>query len=94
MYRPKLCEQETTIVWDEETKQASIYTASPVTMRKLDKLCAECPDVYANTWADISGTAKRYTVNARYVRFGKPPTEARKECGRKLSERRKINKVY
>ena len=39
-------EQETSIVWDEEEQIAHIYAASPVTMRKLDKLVAEFPDVY------------------------------------------------
>ena len=32
-------EQETSIVWDEEEKVARIWTASPVSMRKLDRLC-------------------------------------------------------
>ena len=34
-------EQETSIVWDEEEKVARIYTASPVSMRKLDRLCED-----------------------------------------------------
>ena len=45
-------EQETSIVWDEEEQIAHIYAASPVTMRKLDKLVAEFPDVYKCVWID------------------------------------------
>ena len=36
-------EQETSIVWDEEEKVARIYTASPGSMRKLDRLCEAFP---------------------------------------------------
>ena len=42
-------EQETTICWDEEMKVARIYTASHVSMRKLDKLCDAFPDEYKQT---------------------------------------------
>ena len=39
-------EQETSILWNEEDKTANVYTASPVTMRKLDKMCERFPDDY------------------------------------------------
>ena len=78
-------EQETSIVWDEEEKVARIYTASPVSIRKFDKLCAACPDTYKCTWEQDDGLAKKYEVNKRFIRFGKPATEARKEHGRKIA---------
>ena len=69
-------EQETSIVWDEEQKVARIYTASPVSIRKLDKLCEQCPNEYARTWTetDDSGrtTAAKYKVTCKLIRFGKP----------------------
>ena len=82
-------EQETSIVWDEEQKVARIYTASPATMRKLDKLCEACPDEYKQTWTetDKNGrvTAAKYQVPAKLVRFAKPASEARKEAGRRIA---------
>ena len=69
-------EQETSIVWDEEEKLARIYTASFVTMRKLDKMCEQFPAVYCRTWSetdsDARQTAAKYEVYKGYVRFGKP----------------------
>ena len=78
-------EQETSIVWDEEQKVARIYSASPVTMRKLDKLVATCPETYKCVWEQDDGLAKKYEVNKRYIRFGKPASEAMKERGRKIA---------
>ena len=78
-------EQETTIVWDEEEKVAHIYTASPITMRKLDKLCSEFPETYRRTWVEQEGariTAARYEVANKFVRFRKPPSEAKRSAAR------------
>ena len=80
-------EQETSIVWDEDQKKARVYTASPVTMRKLDKLTEQCPEAYRRTWVEGPGTAARYEVDAKYIRFGKPASEARKAAGRQAAAR-------
>ena len=69
-------EMETHITWDAEQKQATLYTCDPVTMRKLDKMVNTCPDVYKCIWEGQNPTAKRYTFPARFVRFGKPASEA------------------
>ena len=86
-------EQETSIVWDEEQKVARIYTASPATMRKLDKLCEACPDEYTRTWTETDKkgrvTAAKYEVAAKLVKFGKPASEARKEAGRRVMAARR-----
>ena len=68
---------ETTIVWDDEEKVAHIYTAIPMTIRKLDKLCAAHADQYKCIWVDKDGKAKKYEMPSRYVRFGTPMSE---EC--------------
>lgn len=82
-------EMETTIVWDEKDKVARIWTASPVTQRKLDKLVEQFPDVYKRTGqtVDKDGTIRWYEVNQKYIRFAKPPSEARREAGRRNAER-------
>ena len=90
-------EQETSIVWDEEEKVARIYTASPVSMRKLDRLCAAYPAEYRKVWeekdADGRVTAAKYQTGCKRVRFVKPASEARIEQGRRIAamaaERRK-----
>lgn len=83
------CEQETSIVWDEEEKVARIYTASPVSMRKLDKLCADYPAEYRKVWEekDEGGrvTAARYQTGCKRVKFARPASEARREQGRRIA---------
>jgi hypothetical protein len=90
-------EQETSIVWDEEEKVSRIYTSSPVSMRKLDRLCEQYPREYLKVWeekdADGRVTAARYQTGCKRVRFVKPASEARIEQGRRIAamaaERRK-----
>ena len=82
-------EQETSIVWDEEEKVARIYTASPVSMRKLDRLCEAYPAEYKRTWTEADGegrvTAARYETGCKRVKFGKPASEAMKARGRLIA---------
>lgn len=83
------CEQETSIVWDEEEKVARIYTCSPVSMRKLDRLCEQYPEEYVKVWeetdADGRVTAARYQTECKMVRFKKPASEAMKARGRLIA---------
>ncbi len=75
-------EQETSIMWDEDEKVAYIYTSSPVTMRKLDKLCAAYPDEYKRTWAEQIGervTTAKYIAPSKRIRYGKPASQARQD---------------
>lgn len=91
-------EQETSIVWDEEEKVARIYTASPVSMRKLDKLCEDYPAEYQRVWVETDPdgrvTAARYQTVCKMVRFKKPASEAMKARGRLIAglaaEKRKM----
>ena len=81
-------EMETNIIWDDDEKVANIYTASPVTMRKLDKLCEQYPDEYKRVWTegDAKVTAAKYTVPCRYIRFAKPASEAKRNAARKAAK--------
>lgn len=84
------CEQETSIVWDEEEKVARIYTCSPVSMRKLDKLCEDYPAEYQRVWEDKDGEGKvvaaRYQTGCKRVKFSRPASEARVEQGRRIAQ--------
>ena len=83
-------EQETTIVWNDEEKVAHIYTASPVSMRKLNRLCADYPEEYRKVWeerdADGRVTAAKYQTGCKRVKFGKPASEAVKARGKMIAE--------
>ena len=83
-------EQETSIVWDEEEKVARIYTASPVSMRKLDRLCEAFPREYQKVWeekdSDGRVTAARYQTGCKRVKFARPASEARREQGRRIAK--------
>lgn len=82
-------EQETSIIWDEEEKVAHIYTSSPITMRKLDKLCSAHPEEYKKVWEEKAGervTATKYTAPSKLIRFRKPTSEAVREAARKAAK--------
>lgn len=82
MYTLTRAEQETTVRWDALDRIATIDSADPVTIRKLDKLVAEFPDTYRCVRVDDIYPAKRYEVPARYIRFGKPASVAQREAGK------------
>ena len=84
-YTLTLAERETIIRYDAETRRATIDTAIPADIRKLDKLAEVHPDVYKLERIYEEYGAKRYSVPARYIRFGKPASEAQKESARRNS---------
>ena len=83
MYQPTREEMETTCNWCAADSMATIDTADPAVIRKLDRLAEEYPDVYRCTRVDQTCLAKMYSVPARFIRFGKPASEARKEASRR-----------
>lgn len=85
MYTLTRAEQETVIVWDAEARTATIDTADPVTLRKLERLAAQFPEAYRLVSEDTLYNAKRYEVPAQYIRFGKPASDAQREAARKNS---------
>jgi hypothetical protein len=87
-YKLTQAEREVIIRWDMEEKIAYIDTANPVTIRKLDALVAEFPETYQCVSEDAIYDAKKYTVPASFIRFGKPASEAQKAAGRRLAETR------
>lgn len=84
-------EQETSIVWDEEEKVAHIYTASPVSMRRLDRLCEEYPDEYKRVWVEGTEgqvTAAKYETPSKRIMFSRPATEVQN-----AARRRNLSKI-
>lgn len=82
MYKLTKEEQETTINWCAADSMATIDSADPAIIRKLDRLAEEYPDVYMCTRVDQACLAKMYTVPARFLRFGKPASAAQREAAR------------
>lgn len=80
-YSLSMEERETHIRWDAVEKIAHIFTADPVSIRKLDKLVDGYPETYKLVKDDNYG-GKSYEVDSKYIRFGKPASEAQKEAGR------------
>jgi len=83
LYKLTREERETIINWCSADNTATVYTADPVVIRKLDRLTAVCPETYKCTRVDSICGAKDYTVPARFIRFGKPASQARIEAARK-----------
>lgn len=84
MYTLTRAERETIILWDAESRHATIDTADPVTIRKLDRLVAAHPEIYRLVSEDMLYNAKRYEVPAQYIRFGKLASEAQREAAKRL----------
>lgn len=82
-YELKSEERETTINWCVAHKTASIDTADPIVIRKLDKLVQKHPETYQCVKVDERFKAKMYEVPAKYIRFRKPPSQAKQEAGRR-----------
>lgn len=75
-------ERETIINFNAAEDTAEVYTADPVYIRKLDKLCEQFPDTYkfmAELSAKRCKESKTYLMPKRLVKFWSPVT-------RKISE--------
>lgn len=72
-------EQETIINFDEEGKEAYVYTYKPAYIRLLEKLCAEHPEEFKKERVDHGG--HNYIIPKKYIKIGKPVKlgEAHKE---------------
>lgn len=84
-------ERETIITFNVAEDTAEVYTADPVYVRKLDKLCEQFPDMYkfmeelsAKRWKE----SKTYSMPKRLVKFRSPITrEISEEQHSALAER-------
>jgi len=73
---------ESTVNWCATDPNATIDTADPSMIRKLDRLVEQYPDVYKCTRVDSTCLAKRYSVPKRFIRFSKPTSAAQREAAR------------
>ena len=82
MYTMSRAERETIIRWDEDTKKARYYTCSEPERRKLDKKCADYPEVFRKVKEDAYSATYELPVDRIAIR--NPPSEARMASGRAL----------
>lgn len=69
-YTPTLYERETIIRWDDESNEATFYTASPIWMRRMDKIVQQHPESFSvksefYVQGEISG--KTYSMPKDFV---------------------------
>ena len=63
-------EQEVVINLNADEDEATVYTANPAWIRKMDKLCKEFLEVIRlKSWTEVS---KTYVLLKNLVRIGKP----------------------
>ena len=85
-------EQETVVNYNNEEKTATVYTADPVVMRKLDKMVNKFPEDYI-VIAETSNS-KTYKFSKKLIQYRNPIylTEEQKEVRRQqLKNIRKDN---
>ena len=89
-------EQETVISYNNEEKKAILYSADPVVIRRMDKLCEKRPEYYKAIKEDYHKgelLSKTYEFPKKLVKFYIPQiyTEEQKEelrrKGRELYEK-------
>lgn len=85
-------EQETVINFDNGSQTASIYTASPQMMRKLDTMAAAYPEHYRLT-AETE-VSKTYSCDKKLITLRKPrkENEAHREWARERMRERNLRK--
>ena len=81
-------EQEVVINFNADEETATVYSANPSWIRKMDKLCREFPEVFRTKRQ--TGASKTYEVPKKYVRIKKPRelSSAQKENLEKMRESR------
>lgn len=89
-YHLSMYEQETVITYNREEKTATVYSADPVVLRKLERLHEKHPDTYRFIEEETMNgevISKTYIVPKRMIRFGTPvkmSDEQREAAARRL----------
>ena len=76
--RPCLTEQETIIRWDNEGKEASVYTYDRKLIRRLGTLAEKSPDEFIFLEEDPYG-AVTYQIPKKYVTVRPPYNEEKRQ---------------
>lgn len=95
-YTPTKVEQETILRFDESTGTATVYTASPVWMRRMGKLIAGGADITVKHEDKIDGIviARTYELPKSFIKV-RPPrvmSEKQKEVFEKMQRMNSVSK--
>jgi DNA modification methylase len=92
-----LDEMETAIIMNCADKEATVViTGDKVRLRKFEQLAEKYPETYKLLSEEKDGTEvyyRKYSVPRKYIRFGKPPSEAKIALGKRLADSRTQNAV-
>lgn len=70
-------ERETTVLFDDSSNTASIYTCDKKLIKKLDGFCKKRPDLYKLVEKDPP--SKTYTFPKKYIKIRLPKTLSLKQ---------------
>lgn len=90
-YNMPLCEKETHIHFNAESKITSVETFDPTYIRKLDKLVGECPECYRLVSKEdyLGNTRARYEItDKKLLSFRKPVERTMTDEQRKAASER------
>lgn len=82
-------EQETVILFDNDSDEARIYTASPQMMKKLETLIKNYPDCYR--MIEQTDCSKTYVCPKKLITLRKPRMETTENRARKSRQMREFN---
>lgn len=74
-------EQETSIVFDASSKTASVFSANPAIIRRLNKIAESYPEAYKCIKIDRWG-GHHYEMPVHLIQFRKPASEKQRAAGR------------
>lgn len=82
-------EQETVILFDNDSDEARIYTASPRMMKKLETLEENYPDYYRKI--EQTDCSKTFVCSKNLITLRKPRMETAEDRARKSRRMREFN---
>jgi hypothetical protein len=78
-------ERETILSYNDRDEFGTVYTCNAAMIRKMDKFCAEFPNVFKLKCED--GMSKTYIVSKKLIRIKKPARTLTDEEKQRLSQR-------
>lgn len=90
MYNLTKYETETTILFNDEDQEATVYTCNKTLMKKLSGYCDKYPDQY--TQIAIDDYSKTFTVPKRFIAIRQPKTYTEEQKLRMAEHMRSITR--
>ena len=82
-------EQETVINYNVAEREASVYTADPNMMKRMDKLVSQFPEVFQVE--NVTEVSKSYLVPKEYIKIRKPRMVSEEQREQARANMKQIN---